>query len=216
MENRSAISDSNSIAGIAIAEFLQAIDDGSPLNIETWLAKYRPHETLLREFLASENELLSIVGKRKLNATTIDAANDSSTSQESAGHDFESTPITVVGLDNVKNDISIPDGLANYRIGDLLGQGGMGTVYQATDKRLNRQVAVKLMRSGVFADQRERKRFRREAEAVAQLEHPNIVPIYEVGEDAGQNFFVMKLLKPLNNNSESQNTIFQDTQAAKK
>jgi hypothetical protein len=97
-----------------------------------------------------------------------------------------------------------PDGLgrvqaeelrrAGYEVGRLLGQGGMGMVYEAHQLALNRPVALKVIRSGTFASASELLRFRHEAEAVAQLDHPHIVPIYEVVQRHGQPFFTMKLI----------------------
>ena len=75
-----------------------------------------------------------------------------------------------------------------------LGRGGMGIVYQARQVALNRLVALKVIKSAEFASEAELIRFQNEAEAVAQLDHPHIVPIYEVGDQAGQRFFSMKLI----------------------
>ncbi len=85
--------------------------------------------------------------------------------------------------------------LGPYELLDVLGRGGMGVVFRARDTRLNRLVALKLILTGRLASDAEVKRFRTEAEAAAQLEHPNIVPIYEVGETEGRHFFVMKLVE---------------------
>jgi eukaryotic-like serine/threonine-protein kinase len=89
-----------------------------------------------------------------------------------------------------------PPGLkvAGYEVFGELGRGGMGVVFKARQVALNRDVAVKLIRSGSFASQPEVVRFQSEAEAVAQLDHPHIVPIYEVGQYRGQHFFSMKLV----------------------
>jgi WD40 repeat protein/tRNA A-37 threonylcarbamoyl transferase component Bud32 len=79
-----------------------------------------------------------------------------------------------------------PTRVGAYDILDHLGQGGMGVVYKARHRELHRVVALKMLLGGTFADRQERLRFRVEAEAVARLQHPNIVQIFEIGEyDAG-------------------------------
>ena len=75
-----------------------------------------------------------------------------------------------------------------YRILGTLGRGGMGVVYRATDLRLNRMVALKMVLAGDHAGEEARVRFQQEAQAVARLQHPNIVQIFEVGETGGLPF----------------------------
>jgi serine/threonine protein kinase len=72
-----------------------------------------------------------------------------------------------------------------YEVGELLGRGGMGLVFKARQTSLKRDVALKIVVTGAHAGAHERARFRTEAEAVARLQHPGIVQVYEVGEQAG-------------------------------
>ncbi len=87
------------------------------------------------------------------------------------------------------------DKLGQYRIDAPLGSGGMGDVYQAYDPRLDRKVAIKVLPAELSRDDTFVQRFTSEARAVAQLTHPNIVPVYNIGHDQGHHFFVMELVK---------------------
>src|SRR5262245_25974784 len=81
-----------------------------------------------------------------------------------------------------------------YELGELLGRGGMGLVFKARQKALKRPVALKIVVSGAHAGAQERARFRTEAEAVARLQHPGIVQVYEVGEQAGCPFLALEFV----------------------
>ena len=86
---------------------------------------------------------------------------------------------------------ALPLELPGFEIGPELGRGGMGVVYQATQTAVGRAVAVKTLHAGPHATAVERARFRREAEAMARLDHPNIAPVYHVGEHDGRPVLVM-------------------------
>jgi predicted Ser/Thr protein kinase len=88
-----------------------------------------------------------------------------------------------------------PMTVPGYRVVGQLGRGGMGVVYKALQTGLNRPVALKMILTGQWASPAEVQRFRLEAEAVALLDHPNIVPVYEVGEREGLHYFSMKLVE---------------------
>src|SRR6202795_805510 len=84
--------------------------------------------------------------------------------------------------------------LGNYEIVDKLGEGGMGEVWRARDVRLNRTVAIKMLSSAVAADPARRQRFELEARALGALNHPNIVAVYDVGQQDGRSYIVSELV----------------------
>ena len=91
-----------------------------------------------------------------------------------------------------ENTAPRPTEVAGYIIERELGRGGMGVVYLARHLKLNRLVALKMILAGAHAGPLDRERFRIEAQAAAQLAHPNIVQIYEVGESAGHPYLALE------------------------
>ena len=85
--------------------------------------------------------------------------------------------------------------LSHYRVEELIGAGGMGVVYRARDERLNRDVALKVLPSGTLSDEAARKRFRNEALALSQLNHPNIATVHDFDTQDGVDFLVMEYVK---------------------
>jgi eukaryotic-like serine/threonine-protein kinase len=88
----------------------------------------------------------------------------------------------------------IPQKLSHYRVLEKIGAGGMGVVYRAHDEQLDRDVALKVLPSGMLADENARRRFRREAMALAKLNHPHVGAVHEFGQQDGVDFLVMELV----------------------
>jgi eukaryotic-like serine/threonine-protein kinase len=85
--------------------------------------------------------------------------------------------------------------ISRYRLIEPLGEGGMGTVYRARDERLERDVAIKILRSGVRDDPEARKRFRQEASALSRLSHPSISTVLDFDSENGTEFLVLELVE---------------------
>jgi serine/threonine protein kinase len=95
----------------------------------------------------------------------------------------------------IEGDQNQPRFFGNYELLEKIGQGGMGVVYKARQRGLKRVVALKMILSGSDAGPQELARFRREAEALGHLSHPNIVPIYDVGEHEGRAYFSLEYIE---------------------
>ena len=85
--------------------------------------------------------------------------------------------------------------IGDYRIERLVGRGGMGEVYEATQLALGRTVALKVLHTSLLEDDEFRERFRREGKLQAQLEHPNVVTVYEAGEISEGLFLAMRFIR---------------------
>ncbi len=96
---------------------------------------------------------------------------------------------------NPSDPSEVPASLGHYSIVSLLGAGGMGEVYLATDTRLNRSVAIKVLPSSTTGDEELQRRMLREARLIATIEHPNVCTIYEIGEDKDRPYIVMQYVQ---------------------
>lgn len=95
-------------------------------------------------------------------------------------------------MSNTKSLVGLQ--LDEYRLENLLGEGGMASVYRAIDVRLNRYVAIKVIQAGFRTDSSYTDRFKREAQAIAQLEHPNIITLYRFGDKDGLLYLAMQYI----------------------
>jgi WD40 repeat protein/HEAT repeat protein len=160
----------------AIADYLAGCEAGDPPDRAAFLAKYPDLAGSLQAFLADHDRIREVAPPPR-------PADETATAPPGDGARPAVPPLGSIRY------------FGDYELVEEIARGGMGVVYKARQVSLNRVVAVKLILAGEFAGGRDVRRFRAEAEAAANLDHPNILPIYEVGEHAGQQYFSMKLIE---------------------
>lgn len=123
-------------------------------------------------------------------------ANESHFLMETGNSEIETTQFKQSGAkSNDEIDQLVGSFIRDYRLEQQIGAGGMGVVYRAYDLNGQRDVAIKLIRAGSLAEGEQVQRFRAEAIAAARMQHPNIVPVHEVGRVEGHEFFTMSLVE---------------------
>jgi tetratricopeptide (TPR) repeat protein len=164
----------------AIADYLEAVDAGARPDPADWLARFPDLAADLARFFGEQDRVHNLLGGLDP-AATLDLAPTIDTTP----HDTPTPVPTAIPL----------EWFGNYELVEEIARGGMGVVYRARQASLNRTVALKMILAGRLALAADVQRFRSEAEAAAHLEHPHIVPLYEVGEHDGQHYFTMKLIE---------------------
>jgi serine/threonine-protein kinase len=161
-----------------LADLLDALGRGDPVDLPAWQARHPAFAAELSDLIAARREV---------------------------GEALQVEDPTRCGPDTMAQVVGAPLGmLGDYELLEELGEGGMGRVYKARQRRLGRLVALKVIRAGVPATEADRLRFRTEANAAARLDHPNIVPVYEVGEQKGVPYIAARYVEggPLSRHME--------------
>jgi tRNA A-37 threonylcarbamoyl transferase component Bud32 len=156
-----------------IAEYVQQVEAGAVPDREAFLARHPDLADRLRAFLADFDRL-------DRQAAELRLSNDPERTTGASGETGEPPRVRYFG---------------DYELLEEIARGGMGIVYKARQSSLNRIVALKMILRGELATPLDEARFRVEAEAAAGLDHPHIVPIYEVGEHEGQQYYSMRFVE---------------------
>jgi tetratricopeptide (TPR) repeat protein len=182
-----------------IFAYLEAVEAGQEADRSRWQASYPELAEGLATFFADQDRVSHWTAPLREVARAI---------------------VTITG-DSIQTINRCIDGVPDLQAGAMgdyqllaeIARGGMGVVYRARQTRLDRTVALKMLLAGQNASPAELQRFRTEAEAAAHLDHPHIVPIYEVGEHEGQPYFSMKLIEG-SNLAQHLDDFLQDQRAA--
>ena len=157
-----------------IAAYMLAVEAGEVPNRQELLDRHPEHAEWLRSFFTDLDRMDRVAAPLRM-ADELDATS----AVEGNGH----------------TDLPTVRYFGDYELLEEIARGGMGVVYKARQVSLNRVVALKMILRGTFATDEDVARFRAEAESAANLDHPHIVPIYEVGEHEGQQYFAMKFVE---------------------
>lgn len=179
-----------------IAEFLSAVENGETPDRQELLDAHPDLADDLVEFFRNHDEICGNFNQTPDNKSSVDdsdARNHPSTIARSIDELDADTNREVTGKIRSNNKL-----VGNYRILEEIDRGGMGIVYRAMDEKLQRIVALKMIRSGRLASESDIQRFNAEARAAAKLDHPGIVAVHEVGSFEGQPYFSMAFVEGTN------------------
>ncbi|MGA2258143.1 MAG: serine/threonine-protein kinase, partial [Thermoguttaceae bacterium] len=184
VQESSASSDRDGQVNEIISAYLEAVDAGQAIDRQEWLRRYPEFAAELEAFLADYEHVDRLAEAlrpaaplvaRVPSERVVSGVAKTMGSGQPAGLSVGAT-VRYVG---------------DYELVEEIARGGMGVVYKARQISLNRIVAVKMILAGHLATKADHDRFHSEAQAVALLDHPNIVPVFEIGEQEGQHYFSM-------------------------
>lgn len=175
---------------VIIAEILEAAERGEVIEPQQWISRYPAFAKELSYFFEGYSRLKRVAPQEPGQTGSTDHLQPAVLPASNTD-----TPTFLFQSDASAKE-SVGTGqrvryLGDYELQSEVARGGMGVVFRARQTSLNRIVALKMILAGTFASDEEVKRFHLEAEAAAQLDHPGIVPVYEVGRHEGHHYFSM-------------------------
>jgi serine/threonine protein kinase len=171
-----------------IADYLEAVAAGRRPDRQAILARHPDLASELAAFFADQERFQRAAGQLAAAAPLPCPAN------VAADDSGAEAPTLGPGEASADPSLGTVRYVGDYELLEKIAEGGMGIVYRARQVSLNRIVALKMIRAGQFAGDDDVRRFQAEAQMAAQLHHPNIVNIYEIGEDHGQHYFAMEYI----------------------
>jgi TRAP transporter TAXI family solute receptor len=183
----------------AFAAYLRSCDAGELSSREDFLAQFPDLAEDLQQLMEAADMLGQVtLGHSSGETPRLDLGAETIAAHQSAGNESGGDPAATLPMaDRAKGDPgpTLPYDLGDYVLLEVIGRGGMGVVYLAKQHELDRHVAVKMIRSGIFADEAEVRRFYTEAQAAARLHHSGIVAVHQFGRRAGHHFFSMEYIR---------------------
>ena len=172
-------------------EFSERLRRGESPSIDDYVQQYPEHSALIRSIFPS----LMLV--ERVSAGTRDSSVGGSDRSSNVGNGRMNLGAdrSTGALGSELSSVELPESFGDFEVIRRIGSGGMGVVYEAIQRSLQRHVALKVMNAIASEKPQNKMRFRREAESAAGLHHTNIVPVFGIGEDHGLQYYAMQLIE---------------------